>query len=283
MLPEAQAEPGSRGRVLRNLLGITRVRDMQLAESQALHLAQTRAIDTVSENERFTAAGICSLHRLWLGPIYAWAAEYRGVNLGKGGFQFATAAPIPGLMENLERSELARLTPCRPASDDAVAAALAIVHAELILIHPFSRGKRTRRAVARASHGTAGRIAAAGFLAAGRARQARLHRGNPRRDGPELRQADRDVPKSYRPNLEDCFFQWSMSACAVAGCQARRPNGWRMPSIAEEVLAEIRSAALARPGDFRKGLDFASFTVNILPREGKNDHPDPNLRADLRR
>ena len=33
--PEADFEPGSRGRVLRNLLGITRVRDMEEAESQA--------------------------------------------------------------------------------------------------------------------------------------------------------------------------------------------------------------------------------------------------------
>ena len=140
MLPEAQAEPGSRGRVLRNLLGITRVRDMQLAESQALQLAQPRAIDTVSVNQRFTAADIRGLHRLWLGPIYVWAGDYRGVNLGKGGFQFATAALIPGLMENLERNELALLTPCRPASDDTVAEALAIVHAELILIHPFREG-----------------------------------------------------------------------------------------------------------------------------------------------
>lgn len=32
---EAEFEPGSRGRVLRNLLGITRVRDMNEAESQA--------------------------------------------------------------------------------------------------------------------------------------------------------------------------------------------------------------------------------------------------------
>jgi hypothetical protein len=34
--PEAEFEPGSRERVLRNLLGITRVRDMNEAESQAL-------------------------------------------------------------------------------------------------------------------------------------------------------------------------------------------------------------------------------------------------------
>jgi len=42
--PEAEFEPGSRGRVLRNLLGITRVRDMNEAESQALELAQEAAL-----------------------------------------------------------------------------------------------------------------------------------------------------------------------------------------------------------------------------------------------
>lgn len=42
---EVEFEPGSRGRVLRNLLGITRVRDMNLAESQALEIAQDLALD----------------------------------------------------------------------------------------------------------------------------------------------------------------------------------------------------------------------------------------------
>ena len=35
---ETEFEPGSRGRVLRNMLGITCVRVMNLAESQALEL-----------------------------------------------------------------------------------------------------------------------------------------------------------------------------------------------------------------------------------------------------
>lgn len=139
-LAEAQTEPGSRGRVLRNLLRITRVRDMQLAESQALELAQVQAIDTVSADLRFTAAEVCRLHRLWLEPIYPWAGEYRNVNIGKRGFQFATAALIPGLMQKLELNELARYTPCLPRGDDALAEALAVVHAELILIHPFREG-----------------------------------------------------------------------------------------------------------------------------------------------
>jgi cell filamentation protein len=137
---QAQFEPGSRSRVLRNLLRIRRVRDIQLAESQALQLAQERAVQMFSADHCFSAADICHLHRVWLGPIYAWAGEYRVVNLGKGGFQFASAALIPDLMRKLERNELARYTPCVPASDGEVANALAIVHAELVLLHPFRDG-----------------------------------------------------------------------------------------------------------------------------------------------
>lgn len=138
--PQAEFQPGSRGRVLRNLLGITRVRDMKLAESQALLIAQQHAVETYTEDHRFTAADICSLHRDWLGPIYAWAGEYRNVNMGKGGFQFAHAPRIPALMAELEHGPLARYTPRRPAPDAQLAAALAEVHAELILVHPFREG-----------------------------------------------------------------------------------------------------------------------------------------------
>jgi len=43
-------------------------------------------------------------------------------------------------MAELERGPLARCTPCQPAPDADLAAALAEVHAELILVHPFREG-----------------------------------------------------------------------------------------------------------------------------------------------
>src|SRR3990172_6385932 len=110
---QAESEPDSRGRVLRNLLGIARVRDMALAESQALSLAQAQAVEIYSQDQRFSANDICDLHRLRLGDIYAWAGQYRNVNMAKGGFPFAAAQQIARLMRELERSELARYTPCR--------------------------------------------------------------------------------------------------------------------------------------------------------------------------
>ncbi len=93
---QAETEPGSNGRVLRNLLGIKRVGDIKQAESQALLLAQAEAVQRYADDQRFTAADICDLHRLWLGPLYSWAGDFRTVNMGKGGFQFAHAPLIQG-------------------------------------------------------------------------------------------------------------------------------------------------------------------------------------------
>lgn len=147
--PEAQFEPGSRGRVLRNLLGIVRARDMAEAESQALEMAQEAALDQYGPDHRFSARDICELHRLWLRPIYPWAGEYRTVNIGKGGLQFAHAPLIPRLMIELECGPLRTYTPCRETEQTAVTEGLAKVHAELILVHPFRDGNgRLARLVA---------------------------------------------------------------------------------------------------------------------------------------
>lgn len=76
-----------------------------------------------------------------MGPIYSWEGEYRSLNIGKSGFQFAHAPLIPRLMTELERNALHQFSP-RAGMDDAwLALALATVHAELILIHPFREGK----------------------------------------------------------------------------------------------------------------------------------------------
>lgn len=137
---QAEFEPGSRGRVLRNQLGISRVRDMQRAESEALLAAQEWAIGHFLVSHRFSASDIVLLHRRWLGHIYPWAGEYRQVNVSKGGFMFAAADQVRRLMAAFEGQELARLTPCEGMDEVALAAALARTHAELVLIHPFREG-----------------------------------------------------------------------------------------------------------------------------------------------
>lgn len=49
-------------------------------------------------------------------------------------------AQIPSLMAEFEKSVLSRYTPCNTMERDAVVKALAEVHTELVLIHPFREG-----------------------------------------------------------------------------------------------------------------------------------------------
>jgi cell filamentation protein len=148
-LPEAQFEPGSRGRVLQNRLTITRVREMNVIEARALQSAMDEFIRRFDAHHRFTAQDICDMHHAWLGEIYEWAGQYRNVNVSKGDFPFAAAHRISALMLDLERNVLARRTPCRLPGRQDVAQAVAEVHVELVLIHPFRDGNgRIARALA---------------------------------------------------------------------------------------------------------------------------------------
>ena len=139
-LAEAQFEPGSRGRVLKNLLGITRKREMDEVEAKEHIRAMEELAAIYDKNHRFTARDICMAHKIWLGGVYAWAGRYRQVNISKGGFLFAAASQVPQLMVAFEKGPLQEYTPCRFSSKEAVIKAVAIVHAELVLIHPFREG-----------------------------------------------------------------------------------------------------------------------------------------------
>ncbi|MDA8086722.1 MAG: Fic family protein [Nitrospiraceae bacterium] len=139
-LVEAQYEPGSRGRVLKNKLGIKSKKEMDRAEFEAQLLALKRLAGMFNITHRFTAKDICRIHKVWLGDIYEWAGKYRRVNLSKGEFPFAGAAQIPRLMQDFERAELKKNTPCNFKTLEETARAIATVHVELVLIHPFREG-----------------------------------------------------------------------------------------------------------------------------------------------
>lgn len=139
-LIEAQFEPGSHRRVLKNLLGIKSKREMDQVEAEEQLRALEELIKIYDQNHRFTSADVCRIHKIWLGPIYAWAGQYRRVNLSKGDFPFAAANQIPRLMMELEKGPLRQYTPCRFTVMDEIVRAIAIVHTELLLIHPFREG-----------------------------------------------------------------------------------------------------------------------------------------------
>ncbi len=138
--PEAQTEPGSRGRVLLNRLGVRSKAHMDKAEYEALLAVQTAYLERIAPETKFTAKLICRMHKDWLGGIYEWAGQYRNVELTKGGFRWPPAYRISANMMALEKGSLAQHTPCRPGPLPKVARRMAEVHAELLLIHPFRDG-----------------------------------------------------------------------------------------------------------------------------------------------
>jgi cell filamentation protein len=138
-LEENEYEPGSNNSVLKNLCGITAVAGMEQAETLALLKATEEMFDRFDQDHCFSSEDIIFMHRAWLGGIYPWAGSYRQVMMSKGGFPFAAPAYVPKLMDNFEKDILACHTPCH-GDDDTVALSLAIVHVELVLIHPFREG-----------------------------------------------------------------------------------------------------------------------------------------------
>jgi cell filamentation protein len=119
-------EPGSRNRVLRNLLGITGVREIQAAETDALVEAQFWSYQDIGEDECFSIGRLCELHRKWLGGIYPFASEYREVNVSKGIVMFSPAYFIEQNLAEFEQSLLSKLTPCRAESHEDLSLQLAM-------------------------------------------------------------------------------------------------------------------------------------------------------------
>ena len=137
---QGQYQPGSRGRVLANLPGISIKTEMDRAEYEALLLAQERHLRIITAQTRFTTELICRMHRDWLGRLYGWAGQFRNVDLSKAGFHWPPATRVAENMSRFENGLLAKNTPCRRGTVGEVARGIAEVHAELLLIHPFRDG-----------------------------------------------------------------------------------------------------------------------------------------------
>ena len=75
-----------------------------------------------------------------MGNVYDWTGHYRTVNIGKAEFHFAAAHLIPNLMKTFEKQFLSVYMPCKGMEEEMLIDALAKVHIELILIHPFREG-----------------------------------------------------------------------------------------------------------------------------------------------
>ena len=137
---EDQYMVGSDGKVLKNMLNITTTREIDRVETELLFVLTDQLMDEFALDSCFSTDDLLKIHNRWLGTLYEWAGTYRQVFMSKGNFMFAAPAHIPQLMDDFQQELLEKYTPCIFDSRQDVIAALAIVHTELILIHPFREG-----------------------------------------------------------------------------------------------------------------------------------------------
>lgn len=137
---EGQYEKDSGEQVLANKLGITASEEIDEAELVLLEQLYQSVFEEQFPAGQLSVALLKSWHRRWLGNIYEWAGQERTVNISKGGFMFAPSAQLPKLLHEFDTKYLHQYTPCHDMDEEQLITAIAIIHVELILIHPFREG-----------------------------------------------------------------------------------------------------------------------------------------------
>lgn len=133
---------------LPNLLNLTNPKAIAEAEFEGFLMAEILLTEQLCQTTRFNCKYIRHIHKMALGNLYAFAGKYRTVNMSKGGFLFPSALFIPRSMQFFEDEVLSRLPDFYPDKQMLVRD-VALVHGELLFIHPFREGNgRTARILA---------------------------------------------------------------------------------------------------------------------------------------
>jgi len=122
---------------------------MDRVEEEAHRKTERYFLTAVNTESKFTVDLICQIHKHFLGGIYSWAGKIRTVNVSKEGFTWPPPQFLDRALIEFESDCLSRLTPLPDGSLNHIAQALAEVHAEFLMIHPFREGNgRVARLIA---------------------------------------------------------------------------------------------------------------------------------------
>lgn len=133
---------------LPNLQGITDKALLAEAEFEGFLMAEILFTEQLTTTTRFDCKYIRSIHKTALKELYSFAGHYRTVNISKGGFLFPSSLFIPQNMQAFENEVLSQLPDIYPGKEELIHD-VAVVHGELLFIHPFREGNgRTARILA---------------------------------------------------------------------------------------------------------------------------------------
>ena len=140
--------PDNQTEILPNILGLKSVEKVFLSEFNGFFEAELILTESLTKRTKFNIKYINNIHKIALGHLYTFAGKCRDVNLSKGGFPFPAARFLHESMLMFERDILVKLRNTYNNQTELIKD-IAIVHGELLFIHPFREGNgRTARILA---------------------------------------------------------------------------------------------------------------------------------------
>ena len=140
--------PHNESEILPNLIGLTTTEDIGLSEFEGFLKAEIVFTEKLSPRTKFSIKYIKELHKTALKHLYSFAGKCRDVNMSKAGFPFPAAKFLANSMDEFQNQVLSKL-PNKYNSQVELIRDIAIVHGELLFIHPFREGNgRTARILA---------------------------------------------------------------------------------------------------------------------------------------
>ena len=133
--------------ILPNLLNSNSLREIQEAEFEGFLYAELLLTTQLTDKTKFDIEYIKNIHFLALKDVYAFAGNFRTVNISKQGFMFPAARFLDQSMQEFQTEILNKLLNEYVKLDSVLFIEdLARAHAELLYIHPFREGNgRTAR------------------------------------------------------------------------------------------------------------------------------------------
>jgi len=125
--------------ILPNKLGLSTLHEIEKAEMEGFYVAYKLLFDGLNSRTKFNLKYIFKIHKTALDHLYAFAGKSRTVNMSKGGFMFPPAKFLSETLNQFDADILVKLPKDYSSKDDLIKD-IAVVHAELLFIHPFREG-----------------------------------------------------------------------------------------------------------------------------------------------
>ena len=126
--------------VLKNLMGITDLNELQIEEERGLATAYEHLLGEIRTDTMMTCELLRHIHSRIFGELYEWAGRWRTVNISKPGITWPPPRFIDQNMQEFERSVLNTFPAEKFGDDISFCEAIAQIQGEFLVVHPFREG-----------------------------------------------------------------------------------------------------------------------------------------------